>query len=176
MKKNKTLLIALMTALILGAVFIYTQFGQEVDVVDETPVETTEALKEAAGLPEKAPVAPPEEKDSVTDELADAITELPTLGDLKNLDPEELHHTPEIVLEGGMLVGKMIEKAEVEPTRREPTLHFLKTCAEDPEVVPAVRAVCWKKTLTQIEAWKIFLPVADAKVPDEIKSLAVKLP
>lgn len=175
--KKKPVIIILITALIIGAVFIFTQFGSEEGSMDDADsVETAKAIEEAAGIPEKAPIAPPEQKSSVTEELADAMTELPTLGDLKALDEEELHHTPEIVLEGGMLVGKMIEKAEVEPTRREATLQFLKTCAENAEVAPQVRAVCWRKTLAQITEWKIFLPITDAKVPDDIKELASKLP
>lgn len=114
-------------------------------------------------------------KESLKQELKDVLTKLPTLENLQDLSDEDVHATPVVVKDGGVLVGQMLEAAIQNPERREETLHFFLECAESPTLVPAIRAVCWNKLLTQIAEWKIFVPIADAKVPNDIKSLAMKL-
>lgn len=176
MKKKKLILILFFAVLFLGTAFylIKSKTTSEVTPAGDT-LEKNLKVNDSAEI-EKVPSAPAEAKDSIQEEFVDVMNELPTAGDLQNLDKEELHHTPEIVLEGGMMVGRLIEKAETDLKRREPTLGFLKSCAENAEVLPQIRAVCWKKTLSLIPEWKIFLPIADAKVPEDIRTLASQLP
>lgn len=113
--------------------------------------------------------------EKVTTELKEVLKTLPTLDKLKALDAHDVHHTPAVLKESGIIIGSILQKAEVEPTRRKPTLDFLLSCAEGKDYAPAVRAVCWNSLLTHIPQWKIFFPVAKAQVPPAIKSLALKL-
>ena len=173
MNTKTKLYIALGLSLFVGYV-LYSRKEVVVESIVEAPKKThgvVEAPKKLEQVPKK-----PEETTSLSEELTLAMDELPTVNDLSNLSTEELHHTPEMVLEGGMLVGEMIEKAEADPARRQETLKFLKDCAENNDVVHQIRAVCWRKTLAQIPEWKLFLPISDANVPDDIKDLAMKLP
>lgn len=112
---------------------------------------------------------------SIKEELDNSLKDLPTMGEISNLSEEEVHHTPSMIRDGGAILGKIHAKAESDPARRPETLSFFKECAEDEEVVPALRAVCWNKVMTLIPEWKIFLPISDAKVSDEVKNLASQL-
>jgi hypothetical protein len=177
MTKKQTFLFIFVAALIIGAAFYLLQsrpVTEKTVILEVHPEKVSE--KPISNEPEKVPSAPEEIKETFQEELADVMNQLPTSKDLQNLDEEEVHHTPDIVIEGGMMVGNLIEKAEQDPKRREETLGFLKACAENPDVLPQIRAVCWNKTLAQIPEWKIFLPISDAKVPEDIQNLASKLP
>lgn len=112
---------------------------------------------------------------SIKEELDESLKDLPTMGELSNLSEEEVHHTPSMIRDGGAILGKIHAKAESDPERRPDTLAFFKECAEDEEVVTALRAVCWNKVMTLIPEWEIFLPISDAKVSDEVKNLASQL-
>ena len=130
----------------------------------------------AVSVPTTTQVSPTEEKPSaVKEELNDYLKELPTMGELKNLSEEEVHHTPAMIKEGGAILGKIHAEAEKNPERREDTLNFFKECAEDEDVVTTLRAVCWNKVMTLVSEWQIFLPLSDANVSEEVKSLASQL-
>ncbi len=105
-----------------------------------------------------------------------SLDEFPTIADLKDLSDDEVHHTPEVVMNGGRLVGQLIDRAEKNPALREKTLQLLKSCAESDDVVTAVRAVCWKNTVTQMKNWRVFVPLSDTKVPANVLELSSQLP
>jgi hypothetical protein len=135
----------------------------ETTIVEEQPSEPVKGNEIVA--------APKDEEDSIMD-----IGSLPTLDDMKELSPEEVHHTPEAVLESAREIGNMIENAEKNPELREKTVKFLLECSEADNVVASIRAVCWKNTMNGVTNWKVFVPVSSAKVPDNIKDLANQLP
>lgn len=181
--KNKRILGVILIALLVGAVIYLNRPKNPSSNSADSETETSSSTEGSGnGLTsiEKAPIGTEndleEENNEVAAELNKALNELPTLADLQSLSEEEVHHTPEVVMEGGKLVGEILEQAEKNPARREETVKFLAKCSEAQDVVPAVRAVCWKKTLTQINEWKVFIPVTELNVSDEIKSLGARLP
>ena len=109
------------------------------------------------------------------DELDRHFKDLPTLGDLKNLTAEEAHHTPEVILEAGGLIGKVFDEAQKDPQKRSDAMVFFKKCAVDQEIVTAIRAVCLNKILNQVPEWGIPMTVTDAEISKEVFELAMKL-
>lgn len=174
---NKKLLLLILAVLIVGTVLYFIRFQSSHQEVSTSYVkeEYLHSSEKEADIPVKAPSAPEESGLDLKSELANSMKELPTLDDLKNLSFEEVHHTPEMISEGGALIGELIDQAEKDPTRREETVKFLKGCAEEESVVPQLRALCWNKTLNQISEWKVFVPVTDANVPEDIKALGSQL-
>ncbi|MCM2350913.1 MAG: hypothetical protein NDI69_12900 [Bacteriovoracaceae bacterium] len=101
---------------------------------------------------------------------------LPTIGDLQQLTAEDVHYTPEVIKEAGGVIGLIQDEAEKDPAKRVPAMHFFKRCAEDQEMVPAIRAVCLSKILKLIPTWQIPVPLSDELISQEITDLASKLP
>lgn len=178
MNKNLKLIFLIVAILIIGVAI----FQKEQVISPEAPEVTSETkpVKKEATHAEVKSFEVVEEPDAMSGELAKEYVEtmeaLPTVDEIRKLTEEEVHHSPVAVKEGGLLIGELHEAAQKDPARREDTLKFFKGCAENSELLPAIRAVCWKKTLSQIVEWKIFLPVADAEVPEDIKDLAMRLP
>lgn len=100
---------------------------------------------------------------------------LPTVNDLGRLTEEEVHHTPEIVLQGGKIIHETLEEAENHPERREETLAFFFGCSSNQDLAPAIRAMCWNKAVKAVSRWDIFVPISEYNVPNEIKLLAEKI-
>lgn len=179
MNRKLKISIFIITTLVLGVVIFGKKQTQEV-INSEKNVDTKVEQPEVSELIESSkvvvnkPTINNEESKNV--DLVIEMKDLPMLNDINTLTEEDLHHTPAFVVEGGMLVGRLIADADKNPRKREETLKFLKSCAENSEVVPAIRALCWNKTLRQIPEWNVFLPVMDANVPQNIKDLAAKLP
>ena len=166
---KKIVFILLIIALIFGAMIMKKENQQEVrNQETKTSLTKPQELK-AEESAEKAISV------SIKEELDERLKGLPTMGELKNLSEEEVHHTPAMIREGGAILGKIHTEAEENPERRPDTLEFFKECAEDEDVVTSLRAVCWNKVMTLIPQWQIFLPIADAKVSDEVKNLASQL-
>jgi len=101
---------------------------------------------------------------------------LPIIDDLKNLSEEEVHHTPEIIQDGGELIGRIHQEAENDSTKRIDALSFFKKCAEDQQIVTAIRAVCLNKIYKLVPEWKIPTPLADSEISSEVLELALRLP
>ncbi len=177
MKTSSKIIIILIAALIVGAA-IYLK-GSDVPSSDMSPDIKKTSRTQEADSPDSV-VAEPEivsVKDAqLKEELTQAMEKLPMIADLQTLHDDEVHFTPEIVNEGGVLIGQLLEAADNDPARREETLNFFKACAENSSLVEAIRAVCWKTTLSRIPKWEIFLPVSDAEVPQSIQDLAAELP
>lgn len=101
---------------------------------------------------------------------------LPTIDDIQGLTEEEVHYTPEVIKEAGGVIGRIHDEAENNPAKRVAAMQFFKQCAEDQEMVPAIRAVCLKKILKLIPIWQIPVPLSDKHISQEITDLAAKLP
>lgn len=177
MKKQQLLFIVIITALIIGVVMVQKK-DKSVSLPEESEMVHKHHEGEKTVPATVSPVAAKvvEEGRVEEDGFSQTMKALPTLADLNDLSSEEVHHTPAVIKEGGLLIGKLHEAAEKEPELREPTLKFFKSCAENEELLPAIRALCWKRTLAQMVEWKIFLEISDAKVSDEIQGLATKIP
>ncbi|WPU64757.1 hypothetical protein [Peredibacter starrii] len=180
MNRKTKLSLVVVIALVLGAMMFLRNKSTETTVSETESEKTTEQHDHdhdhdhKPAIPKVAPTTSTPSTDPK--ELSVKMTELPSLRDLEGLTDEEVHHTPDFIVEGGMKIGQLIDEANANPAKREETLKFMKSCAENDDLVPAIRAVCWKKTLTQINNWEIFLPISDAKVSDEVKNLAAQLP
>ncbi len=175
MKKRYMLLIV--TALALGGALL----------LKRSPTEDINESNEEAFIRPRSTTKPdsaPQTRKSVAVAVSEAasvaelpsLDEFPTISDLQNLSEDEVHHTPEAVLNGGRLVGQLIDRAEKNPALREKTVLLLKSCAESDEVVTAVRAVCWKNTVDQMKNWRVFVPLSDMKVPPQVLELSSQLP
>lgn len=170
--RNRQKLIIVMAAL--G--FILTAYSLLKSQETSTTIAATPKKIESASV-EDIPSAKEviESKVILSTELEKSLKELPTVDDLQTLTEEEVHHTPEIVIEGGRRVGQILEEAENHQERRQETIKFLVECAESKNVVPAIRALCWNKTLVKIPVWKVFYPISEAEVPQEIQELGLKI-
>ncbi len=74
--------------------------------------------------------------------LESARRALPKKSDLENLTEEEAHHAPRQLLEGATQLSNVAEILERHPDLREMSLDFYKSCADNKELVDAVRARC----------------------------------
>lgn len=101
---------------------------------------------------------------------------LTTKDDLKNLTPHEVHHTPELLKNGGELIGRIHDEAESDPAKRVDALNFFKRCAEDGQIATAIRAVCLSKVYKLIPVWKLPVPLNEERISREVSELAMKLP
>ena len=171
MRKNTRYLASLITILLVGVV-VYRMNRPGAGTLPESRTET-QALPEKKAE-EKSTEVKVEEKQNIS--FAETLKALPTIKDLHLLSEEEVHFTPKVIKDAGFLIGKLIQEAQDKPHLREETLKFLKASAENPDLAPAIRALCWNRTLSHIVKWEIFLPVADAEVPEEIKNLAARIP
>lgn len=102
------------------------------------------------------------------------LKQLPTIADLQNLTDEDLHYTPEVIREGGELIGRIHQEAADDPSKRQDALVFFKQCAEDTGVAVPIRAVCLNKVYKLMPEWKI--PVTLPKdISEEVHDLAMRL-
>ena len=101
---------------------------------------------------------------------------LPIIDDLQNLSPEEVHHTPELIKDGGELIGRIHAEAESDATKRVDAMSFFKKCAEDEQIVTAIRAVCLNKIYKLVPKWQIPVPLSDSEISKDVLELALKLP
>ncbi|MFA5584334.1 MAG: hypothetical protein WDA09_08975 [Bacteriovoracaceae bacterium] len=140
------------------------------------PVKTVKTV--GADLDEKtfSGQTPKEAKENADAYFEEHLKSLPTIDDLKNLTEEEVHHTPEIIKEGGELVGTIFDEAQKDPTKRMSAMNFFKKCAEDDQVAIPIRAVCLNRVYKLIPEWEIPVPMSDSKIPDEVLDLAMNLP
>lgn len=177
MKTSNKVIVILIAALIVGAAIFFKR-NPDASVAD------------IVGDPQKKSVIETKVSDPSLDgpseilaqdlelreELNQVMEKLPSLRDIQNLHEDQVHFTPEIVNEGGALIGDVLEAADNDPARREETLKFFKACAENDSLIEAIRAVCWRTTLSRLSKWEIFLPLSEANVPQNIQDLATELP
>lgn len=108
-------------------------------------------------------------------ELQEILNTLPTIEALQNLPEKEVHHIPRLVRESGEKIASAIAKADANPQLQQEAMNFLVGCAETADSSPSIRALCWKKIVQNIPRWKIFVPLTETDVPQDIKDLASKL-
>lgn len=108
-------------------------------------------------------------------ETRKTLNTLPTVQALQELPEKDVHHTPQILREASEKIADAISRAEASPKLRPEALRFLKGCAETQDSAPSIRALCWNKLLQNIPRWKVFIPISDADVPQDIKDLASRL-
>lgn len=122
----------------------------------------------------KDEIADPEVKDYVAD-FQETLGTIPTLDSLQNLSEKEVHHAPQVLRESGEKLAELIDRAESTPKLRQEALRLLSNCAEQEDSPPSIRALCWKKIVKNIPRWKVFIPLTNLNVPQDIKDLASKL-
>lgn len=187
--KNKILIAILITCA--GAAFFLTRDKEHSDVVivyerdaEKTPPDASPTLMPSpipspshsgTSSASQASSVIPSRDPKVQEELTEVLNELPTIDEIKGLPEAELHHTPHAIKDGGLKIGKIITAADTTPARRGDTADFLINCAEKNSLMPAIRAVCWYQLMKKIPEWKVFVPVSDANVPDDIKQLSTEL-
>lgn len=101
---------------------------------------------------------------------------LPIMDDLRNLSEDEVHHTPEIISDGGELIGRIHEEAEKDSTKRSDAMSFFKKCVEDQHIVTAIRAVCLNKIYKLVPEWQIPAPLSESEISKDVLELALKIP
>ncbi len=173
---KKRYFILLVAVLALGAFYLKnTPSSEEISASDSEVINRPQSTKQHLVAKTIKQTAVSAVQSTSVPELP-SLDEFPTLADLQDLSEDEVHHTPEAVINGGRLVGQLIDRAEKNPPLREKTLQLLKSCAESDEVVTAVRAVCWKNTVSQMKNWRVFIPLSDMKVPANVLELSSQLP
>lgn len=177
MKTSNKIIVILIAALIVGAAIFFKRKTDApvADIVVDSQKESVIARKAS----EPSLDGPSEilvQDLELKEELKQVMEKLPSKRDIQNLHEDQVHFTPEVVNEGGALIGDVLEAADNDPARREETLKFFKACAENDSLIEAIRAVCWRTTLSRLSKWEIFLPVSDADVPQNIQDLAAELP
>lgn len=127
-----------------------------------TAVSTGTAPGEAAMSPE-----------DFSQKLVTTLAKLPTRSQLRALSPQEVHHTPKILLEAGLELGDVTDAIEKNPALAPQGVEFFGTCAKRDDLATAIRATClanMRDLATQTNS------AADEKgVPAEISNLATKL-
>jgi hypothetical protein len=115
------------------------------------------------------------DKMTFTEDLKDTLIQFPTSYDLQNLSEEEKHGTPESVKDGAVRLATVVEAADQEPWKREETMSFLQTCAQDDHLATTIRALCYSDVLKKITDWDVFVEVSEMKVPTGIQNLAMSI-
>lgn len=177
MKKFNVLFIVLIIIGIVTGIVLLRSKNEKITRTFE--VHLHESVEKSETFQEELPVLKKEEildQSAFQDLLDQEFKSLPTIDDLKNLTEEEVHFTPEAVKDAGGVIGLIQNEAENDPAKRASAMNFFKRCAEDQELVPAIRAVCLNKTLKLIPVWKIPVPLSDELISQEISDLAAKLP
>lgn len=143
-------------------------------VEDTSPFQESKTTSVASE--EDSIIAPSSSKQiQTTEQFDDYLKKLPTIDDLQNLTEEEVHYTPEIIKEGGEVIGKIHEEAQRNPDKRVGAMSFFRKCAEDEQLAISIRAVCLHKIYKLIPEWEIPTPLSESNIPDEVLDLAMKL-
>lgn len=178
MKKFTALIIALVIiGIIAGIQFFRTV--EEITLTQSTanhlkqPLESKETSQQVAS---KSGSTEDNAQSEFQDVLDREFKKLPTIDDIQGLTEEEVHYTPEVIKEAGGVIGRIHDEAENDPAKRVAAMQFFKQCAEDQQMVPAIRAVCLKKILKLVPVWQIPMPLSDKLISQEITDLVAKLP
>lgn len=182
---NKTKVFIIIGLLILSGVLIFLQRPRETNspqersdvviTVEKTMPPATssdDALKPETKMQDES--ADPEVKDYIAD-FQETLGTIPTVDSLQNLSEKEVHHTPQVLRESVEKLAELIDRAESTPKLRQEALRLLSSCAEQEDSPPSIRALCWKKIVKNIPRWKVFIPLSNLNVPQDIKDLASKL-
>lgn len=174
MRKKLIVLIVILVSVIV----VKSMMGTTEKAAERVSIISQSVASKSNDLPDikNVPIADETDATEFQDELSRHYKNLPTLGDLKTLTAEEVHHTPEIITEGGGIIGRVFDEADKDPKKRPDAMSFYKKCAEDQEVALAIRAMCLNKVLNLVPQWKIPTTVTEAEISKEVFELAMKLP
>ena len=143
------------------------------------PVAPSPTPNKTETLTPSAAVKPVTTQSTVDGELMQDIVQteqtLPRIEDLSELSEEEAHERQAANNRLGKTIGQVAEKGKALAARRAPTIEFFLRCAEDSKIAEAARALCWWKLTNKINEWKVFIPLADAKVPMDVQRLAASM-
>ena len=181
---KKIAIVVLMAALLTGVWLLSSKKSVSPETTNAVP-EVMDPVTSSNSLPtteetkvEEAVVSPQglvSDEDAFNGEIDAVEKSLPTLELAKTWTEEEVHHAPKEVIDGGKSIGRIMEKAQAAPAQRKAAMDFFLRCAENSELLPSIRAVCWRTTTDKFPEWKIPVPLGTAKVPVSVKTLATKL-
>lgn len=174
MKKKLAIIICIFSFGIIAWVLYSQKTAKLVSVVLDKEIERTESERDSGMPAVKKDVQLSEVQNS--DDFTQYLNSLPTAEDFKTLTYDEVHHTPEIIKNAGALVGRIHSEAQANTSKRASAMSFFKSCAEDEQVIPAIRAVCLKKVYKLIPEWKIPVILSEEKISKEVADLAMKIP
>jgi hypothetical protein len=98
-------------------------------------------------------------------------SQIPTIADLRALSPEELHHTPPVILQAGARLGQVAEALKAHPEVLKDAQGFYRDCARHPEFPTSIRALCYLD-LTRNSPDTTEQDHADPQISDDVKRLA----
>lgn len=102
------------------------------------------------------------------------LRELPTREDLKSLSPQEVHRSPQILMDAGLALGQVAERLDQNSELIHEALGFYQDCAGNAELPSSVRALCFSNLESRSKAAGIEIPWDDL-VSENIRKLAKKL-
>ncbi|NDF15045.1 hypothetical protein EB061_06945 [bacterium] len=91
--------------------------------------------------------------DPLQDRIATARRSLPTLASIRSEMPADLHGAPEGVLHAGAAIGELREHLLRHPEEFARASEFFAECAENREVLPAIRALCLHSAKERPAQW-----------------------
>ena len=104
--------------------------------MDDSRSQNTSASK---GEPQKAQAQNIEEYKKYLEQV---MEKLPKVDDIKKLSSEELHHTPQILLDSAGDFVKILETAEISAVHRVESQKFFSECTQASAVATSLRATC----------------------------------
>lgn len=108
-------------------------------------------------------------------ELAKYVTNsIPSKSELKKLSAEEVHATPEKIMEAGVRLGLIAQAIENEPALQKDGLEFYQSCAAASKNPNSVRALCYANYLNF--AKKLGIVANENIVPVSVKKTLSRIP
>jgi hypothetical protein len=169
MNRKKLFFIAA-SALTLAVFFFFSQRKSTPEDMVSAPLPTPEQIPQGA---HRVEVVAKDEAPAM--KLSIELSQLPTMNDMQDLSEEEVHLTPTAVTKAGYDIGVLLEEAQKNPEKQEATVKLLLGCADNKDIVPAIRALCWKKALLSMPKWNKPVPLSDYNVPVEIQALGERI-
>lgn len=172
MNKRNWLILAALAAVAIA----FTLLSPVKSPVEEAPPPMPAAEAPASSSSPAASPAPTttnQDPAAFQNKLDEISAGLPRVSELRALPEEEVHHTPNALLEAGEKMGEVAEALDANPALLPQAVAFYRDCAKGLETATSVRALCyyhWNR-LTKGSAEE---PQA-GDVPAEIRDLANKL-
>lgn len=104
-----------------------------------------------------------------------ALEALPRVSTLSKKPEHELHDTPAEIVAAGRVFGKLAEFLAGHPERIRDALPTYRSCAGDPTIVPAIRALCTFRLSVYEKDWDPETRTAFGAIPEPIRELAREL-
>lgn len=109
--------------------------------------------------------------------LKAAFESLPKTEEIKaSTDARSHHDTPESIMRAGSTIGAVADQIKKNKANVEAGLKFFKTCAENPEIVSSVRAVCLRNLVDFSSRYRNNVRVSFADYPYDVQRIARHIP